>query len=215
MSTEEAMTMVHGDITTIRDGNLTHQCIQTNLADVICGGKRDNYRISIQQYLNFSVSGNASDKILYPRTKRRSASFPDRRSPDRRGSFRLWSSNRRLRRSASTRTIAKNHYVDTSSSTEYPNSGDSTPVPSKECPCHFDESYLVTSRNLFSEKESLLTRLFRRSKRSQCQIRTYSDQFPPTEWFNSKAIHLHNVGTQTTAPEKVRLHYFSLVQKVQ
>lgn len=39
MSTEEAMTMVHGDITTIRDGNLTHQCIQTNLADVICGGK--------------------------------------------------------------------------------------------------------------------------------------------------------------------------------
>lgn len=39
MSTEEAMTMVHGDITTIRDGNLTHQCIQTNLADVICGGE--------------------------------------------------------------------------------------------------------------------------------------------------------------------------------
>lgn len=38
MSTDEAMTMVHGDITTIRDGNLTHQCIQTNLADVICGG---------------------------------------------------------------------------------------------------------------------------------------------------------------------------------
>ncbi|CAG9825226.1 unnamed protein product [Phaedon cochleariae] len=161
MSTEEAMAIVHGDMATIRDGNVTHQCIQTNLADVICGG-------------------NASDKILYPRTKRRSASFPSPRSPDRRGSFRLWSSTRRLRRSASTRTIAK-HYIDTSSSTEYPNSGDSTPTP---------------------KKESLLSRLFRRSKRSQCHIGTFSAQFPPTEWFNSKAVHLHNVGTQTTATEK-------------
>lgn len=158
MSTEEAMVMVHGDMTTIRDGNVTHQCIQTNLADVICGG-------------------NASDKILYPRTKRRSSSFPAHRSPDRRGSFRLWSSNRRLRRSASTRTIHK-HYADTSSSTEYPNSGDSTPTP---------------------KKESLLSRIFRRSKRSQCQIGTFSAQFPPTEWFNSKAVHLHSVGTQTSA----------------
>ncbi|KAJ8921003.1 hypothetical protein NQ315_015799, partial [Exocentrus adspersus] len=161
MSTEEAMVMVHGDMATIRDGNVTHQCIQTNLADVICGG-------------------NASDKILYPRTKRRSASFPTPRTLDQRGSFRLWSSNRRLRRSASTRTIAK-HYVDTSSSTEYPNSGDSTPTP---------------------KKESLLSRLFRRSKRSQCHIGTFSAQFPPTEWFNSKAVHLHNVGTQTAATEK-------------
>lgn len=47
MSTEEAMTMVHGDITTIRDGNLTHQCIQTNLADVICGGKQAPFNIEI------------------------------------------------------------------------------------------------------------------------------------------------------------------------
>jgi len=38
MSTEEAMAMVHGDMSTVRDGNVTHQCIQTNLADVICGG---------------------------------------------------------------------------------------------------------------------------------------------------------------------------------
>ncbi|XP_076269617.1 stork-head domain-containing protein knockout isoform X2 [Rhynchophorus ferrugineus] len=158
MSTEEAMVMVHGDMSTIRDGNVTHQCIQTNLADVICGG-------------------NASDKIMYPRNKRRSASFPAHRSPDRRGSFRLWSSNRRLRRSASTRTIHK-HYVDTSSSTEYPNSGDSTPTP---------------------KKESLLSRIFRRSKRSQCQIGTFGAQFPPSEWFNSKAVHLHSVGTQTSS----------------
>ncbi|XP_060517690.1 storkhead-box protein 2 isoform X2 [Cylas formicarius] len=158
MSTEEAMAMVHGDMATLRDGNVTHQCIQTNLADVICGG-------------------NASDKILYPRTKRRSSSFPAPRSPDRRGSFRLWNSNRRLRRSASTRTIHKQqHYVDTSSSTEYPNSGDSTPTP---------------------RKESLLSRLFRRSKRSQCHIATFGGQFPPTEWFNTKTVHLHSVGTQT------------------
>ncbi|XP_050306817.1 storkhead-box protein 1 isoform X2 [Anthonomus grandis grandis] len=158
MSTEEAMAMVHGDMTTVRDGNVTHQCIQTNLADVICGG-------------------NSSDKILYPRTKRRTTSFPTHRSPEGRGSFRLWSSNRRLRRSASTRTIHK-HYVDTSSSTDYPNSGDSTPTP---------------------KKESLLSRIFRRSKRSQCQIGTFSAQFPPSEWFNSKAVHLHSVGTQTFA----------------
>lgn len=39
MSTEEALVLVHGEMATIRDGDVTHQCIQTNLADVICGGK--------------------------------------------------------------------------------------------------------------------------------------------------------------------------------
>lgn len=49
------------------------------------------------------------------------------------------------------------------------------------------------------EKASLLSRLFRRSGRSkQRQIETYSAQFPPAEWFNSKAVHLHSVGTQTS-----------------
>lgn len=38
MSTEEALILVHGEMATIRDGEVTHQCIQTNLADVICGG---------------------------------------------------------------------------------------------------------------------------------------------------------------------------------
>ncbi|KRT84337.1 hypothetical protein AMK59_2127 [Oryctes borbonicus] len=159
MSTEEALVLVHGEMTTIRDGDVTHQCIQTNLADVICGG-------------------NPSDKIIFARNnKRRSASFPAPKSPDRRGSFRLWGSTRRLRRSASTRTLAARHYTDSSSSTEYPTSSDSAQTP---------------------KKESLLSRLFRRSKRSQCQISTFSAQFPPSEWFNSKAIHLHNVGTQTS-----------------
>lgn len=54
------------------------------------------------------------------------------------------------------------------------------------------------------EKGSLLSRLFRRSKRSQCQIHTFSAQFPPLEWFNSKAVHLHSVSTQTSTADKVR-----------
>lgn len=51
---------------------------------------------------------------------------------------------------------------------------------------------------IFAEKGSLLSRLFRRSGRNKArQLETYSGQFPPAEWFNSKAVHLHSVGTQT------------------
>jgi hypothetical protein len=39
MSTEEALVYVHGEMQTIRDGEVTHQAVQTNLADVICGGE--------------------------------------------------------------------------------------------------------------------------------------------------------------------------------
>nr|CAD7588550.1 unnamed protein product [Timema genevievae] len=39
MSTDEAMALVHGEMQTIRDGEITHQAVQTNLADVICGEK--------------------------------------------------------------------------------------------------------------------------------------------------------------------------------
>ena len=39
LTPEEAAVMIHGEIETVRDGNVTHQAIQTNLADVICGGK--------------------------------------------------------------------------------------------------------------------------------------------------------------------------------
>ncbi|XP_023722430.1 probable serine/threonine-protein kinase dyrk2 isoform X2 [Cryptotermes secundus] len=39
MSTEEALAYVHGEMQTIRDGAVTHQAVQTNLADVICGEK--------------------------------------------------------------------------------------------------------------------------------------------------------------------------------
>lgn len=41
LTPEEAVVMMHGEIETVRDGNVTHQAIQTNLADVICGGKCD------------------------------------------------------------------------------------------------------------------------------------------------------------------------------
>ncbi|KAE8746428.1 hypothetical protein FOCC_FOCC006923 [Frankliniella occidentalis] len=51
LSNEEAIVMVHGDMQTERDGHRTHQCVQTNLADVICGG-------------------NPEDKVLYPRADR-------------------------------------------------------------------------------------------------------------------------------------------------
>ncbi|KAF2882201.1 hypothetical protein ILUMI_23968 [Ignelater luminosus] len=162
LSTEEALVRVHGEMATIRDGDVTHQCVQTNLADVICGG-------------------NSSDKIMYPRNnKRRSASFPSNRSPDRKGSFRLWGSSRRLSRSASTRTIART-YIDNSCSTEY--RYHTEPVDNYKRP-------------------SLLSRLFRRSKRFHNQINTFGAQFPPMEWFNSKATHLHSVATQTTTIKK-------------
>lgn len=52
MSAEEAMVMVHGDMATIRDGNITHQCIQTNLADVICGGR---IKSQIKMFLHFCI----------------------------------------------------------------------------------------------------------------------------------------------------------------
>lgn len=38
MTNAEAVHNLYGEISTERDGDLTHQCIQTNLADVICGG---------------------------------------------------------------------------------------------------------------------------------------------------------------------------------
>lgn len=61
------------------------------------------------------------------------------------------------------------------------------------------------------KKGSLLSRLFRRSGRSkQRQIETFSAQFPPLEWFNSRAVHLHSVGTQTTDHVSV-LHSWNVI----
>ncbi|CAD7004579.1 unnamed protein product [Ceratitis capitata] len=172
MTNAEAVHSLYGEISTERDGDLTHQCIQTNLADVICGG-------------------NPNDKILYPRAaKRRSASFPTPRSLERRHSLRLFGSSKRLQRCASTRSLSKT-YAQTlatdSSSSEYQSTDSSSP-----------------------KKGSLLSRLFRRSGRSkQRQIETYSAQFPPAEWFNSRAVHLHSVGTQTADHDMPVVHTLS------
>lgn len=118
MTNSEAIHSLYGEISTERDGDLTHQCIQTNLADVICGG-------------------NPNDKIMYPRSaKRRSASFPTPRSLERRHSLRLFGSSKRLLRCQSTKSLTKNsstlqpnqpNIVTDSSSSEYQSTDSSSP----------------------------------------------------------------------------------------
>jgi hypothetical protein len=117
MTNAEAIHNLYGEISTERDGDLTHQCIQTNLADVICGG-------------------NPNDKIMYPRSaKRRSASFPTPRSLERRHSLRLFGSTKRLQRCQSTKSLSKNstipqnqpNVVTDSSSSEYQSTDSSSP----------------------------------------------------------------------------------------
>lgn len=53
MSTEEAYVKVHGDIETLRDGDQTHQNIQTNLADIISGGK---LKKNLLNYFNYFIN---------------------------------------------------------------------------------------------------------------------------------------------------------------
>ncbi|XP_046411610.1 uncharacterized protein LOC124296850 isoform X1 [Neodiprion virginianus] len=164
MSNDEAMALVHGEMLTLRDGDVTHQAVQTNLADVICGG-------------------NPNDKVLFARCR----SVPGRL--ERRHSLRLWGSARRLHRSGSSRSLPRRpDRSDTSSSAEYA-STDSTP--------HSPTSF----SNIFSEKIGLLSRLFRRSSRRKGSplMGTFSAQYPPTEWFNPRVVHLHSVATQTRA----------------
>lgn len=184
MTNSEAIHNLYGEISTERDGDLTHQCIQTNLADVICGG-------------------NPNDKIIYPRSaKRRSASFPTPRSLERRHSLRLFGSTKRLQRCQSTKSLSKNttlrpnqsSAVTDSSSSEYQSTDSSSPSNSTQA-----QLEAWTNQFLFSTEKSasLLSRIFRRSCRSTKKVETYSAQFPPHEWFNSKAVHLQSVGTQT------------------
>ncbi|KAK6621096.1 hypothetical protein RUM43_011402 [Polyplax serrata] len=115
MSNEEALAYVHGEMTTIRDGDVTHQSIQTNLADVICGG-------------------NPNDKILYATIPKRNTPFP----LERRNSLKLFGSNKRLNgsltRSGSMKYIphkSATMLTDSSSSTEY-TSQDYQPLSTKK-----------------------------------------------------------------------------------
>lgn len=125
MTNTEAVHSFYGEISTERDGDLTHQCIQTNLADVICGG-------------------NPNDKILYPRSaKRRSASFPTPRSLERRHSLRLFGSTKRLQRCQSTKSLSKAttlppnqpNMVTDSSSSEYHSTDSSSPSKLRSTRC--------------------------------------------------------------------------------
>ncbi|XP_015120657.1 uncharacterized protein LOC107043602 isoform X2 [Diachasma alloeum] len=157
MSNDEAMALVHGEMLTLRDGNVTHQAVQTNLADVICGG-------------------NPNDKVLFARCR----SVPGRL--ERRHSLRLWGSARRLHRSGSSRSLPRRpERSDTSSSAEYASTDSAPHSPTK--------------------KIGLLSRLFRRSTRRKGTplMGTFSAQYPPTEWFNPRVVHLHSVATQTRA----------------
>uniref|UniRef100_A0A8W7PZC6 Winged helix Storkhead-box1 domain-containing protein n=1 Tax=Anopheles coluzzii TaxID=1518534 RepID=A0A8W7PZC6_ANOCL len=176
MSSHEALSSLYGEISTVRAGDQTHQCIQTNLADVICGG-------------------NPNDKILYARSasKQRSASFPNNgKTLERRHSLRFFGSSKRLQRSASTRSLSKN-YAQTIAKDGTQAAAAPLAAP-EQSPSPLDAKKQTSS-------QSLLSRIFRRSTRSKSktkQIETYSAQFPPPEWFNSKTTHLHSVGTQTT-----------------
>ncbi|XP_014238574.1 probable serine/threonine-protein kinase nek3 [Trichogramma pretiosum] len=164
MSNDEAMALVHGEMLTLRDGDVTHQAVQTNLADVICGG-------------------NPNDKVLFARCR----SVPSRL--ERRHSLRLWGSARRLHRSGSSRSLPRRpDRSDTSSSAEYASTDSAPHSPTK--------------------KIGLLSRLFRRSTRRKAGggaaggtplMGTFSAQYPPTEWFNPRVVHLHSVATQTRA----------------
>lgn len=211
MSSHEALRSLYGEISTERDGDQTHQCIQTNLADVICGG-------------------NPNDKILYARTgtagsKQRSSSLAgSHKTLERRHSLRIFGSSKRLQRSASTRSLSKN-YAQTigkdgtvapaspagaatmaaasSSSSENQSNCDTSKCENTSERLIRFQTYSVSL--VLAEKQassqSLLSRIFRRSTRSKSkskQLETYSAQFPPPEWFNSKTTHLHSVGTQTT-----------------
>nr|XP_018895806.1 PREDICTED: uncharacterized protein LOC109029682 [Bemisia tabaci] len=89
LSPDEALVRALGDMETIRDGDLTHQAVQTNLADIIC-------------------KGNPNDKVLYARKpSKRSQSLPPRKL-ERRHSLRISASSKRqatLQRSGSLKYI--------------------------------------------------------------------------------------------------------------
>lgn len=54
MTAEEAYVKVHGDIETVRDGDQTHQNIQTNLADIISGGELNETTAHVMHVAEFT-----------------------------------------------------------------------------------------------------------------------------------------------------------------
>lgn len=105
-------------------------------------------------------------------------------------------------RTFSFRSLSKNYtqpLTTDSSSSEYQSTDSSSPSKLPTIAFVHPQYNSSFSNNSSLEKSaSLLSRLFRRSGRSkQKNLQTYSGQFPPAEWFNSKAVHLHSIGTQT------------------
>jgi len=79
--------------------------------------------------------------------------------------------------------------------------------------CNKSDSFSQGFSGIVSEKIGLLSRLFRRSTRRKGTplMGTFSAQYPPTEWFNPRVVHLHNVATQTrTASPSVSYVYSKL-----
>lgn len=153
MTNAEALNSLYGEISTERDGDITHQCIQTNLADVICGG-------------------NPNDKIMYARNcKKRSASFPTPRSLERRHSLRLFGSSKRLQRCVSSRSLSKNalqqqqqpHQITDSSSSEYHSTDSSSPSKMAKAQLVDIKSHL----NVFNRKKCIVAITSLPKKRSQ------------------------------------------------
>lgn len=125
--------------------------------------------------------------------------------------MRIFGSSKRLQRCSSTRSLSKTYVqaINTdSSSSEYQSTDSSSPsiFLSFHYFIYLYSIYLYNYilKYIFQciEKGSLLSRLFRRNgrgnKTNSRLHQTYSAQFPPAEWFNSKAVHLHSVGTQTS-----------------
>ncbi|XP_050422129.1 storkhead-box protein 1 [Adelges cooleyi] len=79
MTAEEAYVKVHGDIETVRDGDQTHQNIQTNLADIIAGGNSDDKKLTPRDTRKLerrnSLKGNSSSRRLACGTLQRSGSM--------------------------------------------------------------------------------------------------------------------------------------------
>ncbi|XP_065205398.1 uncharacterized protein knockout [Planococcus citri] len=168
LTPEEAVVKMHGEIETVRDGNVTHQAIQTNLADVICGG-------------------NPNDKILYPRVSSKMRSGYSAERLERRHSLRFFGHGRR--RSQSLQRTGSFKHIDKSDRLQN--------CTAKESPAT-SEDMTRKHTSLFSRLFRRSGRMRRDDSPSPISRPTFSAQFPPAEWFNRGVTHLHSVGTQTT-----------------
>ncbi|XP_071455416.1 uncharacterized protein ko [Hetaerina americana] len=216
MSMDEAMTKVHGEMETVREGHITHQAVQTNLADVICGG-------------------NPNDKVLYGRKPAATSRWGGSPGRPRSNSLRFFGSKRRATSASSLvghsanspspppSTSGQSRHRRSASLRLYPSScaslsysSSSSTSSSSSSPSPLSDSQATGAS---TKKGSLLSRLFRRTgslswrhKRNgegnnhnnnnsgNSLLPTFSAQFPPAEWFNPSVAHLHSVATQTRSP---------------